>query len=144
MSVLIFIVSIAAMIVALKVLRDSKPRPGQPTAAERIASLEERVRDLLFRVWTLEQQTGEQQTGEQQTREQQAGGQPVVTDAAAPPEPHVPPAPEPIAPAVAAPPATEAEPALSPAWSVTEAAARRAAVEAAAPTSPAEPMAATA
>ena len=139
MSVLIFIVSIAAMIVALKVLRDSKPRPGQPTAAERIASLEERVRDLLFRVWTLEQQTGEQQT-----REQQAGGQPVVTDAAAPPEPHVPPVPEPIAPAVAAPPATEAEPALSPAWSVTEAAVQRAAVEAAAPTSPAEPMAATA
>jgi len=50
MSFLIFIVSIAALIVALKVLRDSKPLPGQPTAAERIASLEERVRDLLFKI----------------------------------------------------------------------------------------------
>lgn len=60
MSFLIFIVSLAALIVALKVLRDSKPRPGQPTSAERIASLEERVRDLLYRVWTLEQQAGEQ------------------------------------------------------------------------------------
>src|SRR6266436_4474561 len=116
MSFLIFIVSIAALIVALKVLRDSKPLPGQPTAAERIASLEERVRDLLFRVWTLERQAGEQQ----------AGGQQAATDAAAPPEPHVPPAPEPIAPAVATPPVTEAEPAPSPAWSVTEAAVQRA------------------
>src|SRR5882724_4164712 len=121
MSFLIFIVSIAALIVALKVLRDSKPLPGQPTAAERIASLEERVRELLFRVWTLERQAGEQQAGEQP-----AGGQPAATDAAAPPEPHVPPAPEPIAPAMATPPVTEAEPALSPAWSVTEAAVQRA------------------
>src|SRR2546428_13849566 len=101
MSFLIFIVSIAALIVALKVLRDSKPLPGQPTAAERIASLEERVRDLLFRVWTLERQAGEQPADEQQA----------ATDAAAPPEPHVPPAPEPIAPAGATAPVTEAEPA---------------------------------
>ncbi len=56
MPFLIFAISVAALIVALKVLRDSRPLPGQPTAAERIAGLEERVRDLLYRVWTLEQQ----------------------------------------------------------------------------------------
>src|ERR1700687_6500983 len=56
MAFLIFAVSVAALIVALRVLRDSRPLPGQPTPAERIAGLEERVRDLLFRVWTLEQQ----------------------------------------------------------------------------------------
>src|SRR5216683_495655 len=56
MAFLIFEVSVAALIVALKVLRDSRPLPGQPTPAERIAGLEERVRDLLYRVWTLEQQ----------------------------------------------------------------------------------------
>src|SRR6266702_1157383 len=126
MSFLIFIVSIAAMIVALKVLRDSKPRPGQPTPAERIASLEDRVRDLLFRVWTLEQHAGEQhageqQAGEQQTGEQQTGGPPAAQDT--PAEPHVQPVPE---------------------WSVTEAAVQRAVVEAAAPTSPSEPIVATA
>ena len=58
MAFLIFAVAVAALIVALKVLRDSRPLPGQPTPAERIAGLEERVRDLLFRVWTLEQQRG--------------------------------------------------------------------------------------
>jgi uncharacterized membrane protein len=56
MSFLIFVVSLTALVVALKVLRDSRPRPGQPTPAERIASLEERVRELLYRVWTLERQ----------------------------------------------------------------------------------------
>src|SRR5712692_9402658 len=56
MAFLIFAVAVAALIVALKVLRDSRPLPGQPTPAERIAGLEERVRDLLYRVWTLEQQ----------------------------------------------------------------------------------------
>jgi uncharacterized membrane protein len=58
MAFLIFAVAVAALIVALKALRDSRPLPGQPTPAERIAGLEERVRDLLFRVWTLEQQRG--------------------------------------------------------------------------------------
>ncbi len=58
MSFLIFILAMVALFVALKALRDSRPRPGQPTPAERIAGLEERVRDLLFRVWTLEQQRG--------------------------------------------------------------------------------------
>src|SRR6202158_2146549 len=56
MSFLIFILAVAALFVALKALLDSQPSPGQPTPAERIAGLEERVRDLLFRVWTLEQQ----------------------------------------------------------------------------------------
>src|SRR5215813_4229663 len=56
MLFLILAISVAALIVALKVLRDSRPLPGQPTPAERIAGLEERVRDLLYRVWTLEQQ----------------------------------------------------------------------------------------
>jgi len=50
MAFLIFAVSVAALIVALKVLRDSRPLPGQPTPAERIAGLEERVRDLLSRM----------------------------------------------------------------------------------------------
>src|SRR6266508_4144434 len=59
MLFLIFAVSVAALIVAIKVLRDSRPLPGQPTPAERIAGLEERVRDLLYRVWTLEQQRGD-------------------------------------------------------------------------------------
>src|SRR5262245_56194810 len=56
MSFLIFIVSLAALLVALKALRDGRPLPGQPTPAERIQSLEDRIRDLLYRVWTLEQQ----------------------------------------------------------------------------------------
>jgi uncharacterized membrane protein len=102
MSSLVFVLSIVALVVALKVLRDSRPRPGQPTSAERIASLEERVRDLLYRVWTLEQQAASQQ----------AARGPAVT-----PEPEVPPVPEPIAPLV-----TEAAPAASPAWSAAEAA----------------------
>jgi uncharacterized membrane protein len=89
MSFLIFVLSIAALVLALKVLRDSRPRPGQPTPAERIAGLEERVRDLLYRVWTLEQQRG-----------------------GAPPLAEAPPAPEPAAPI---PPAHEPVPA--PAWS---------------------------
>jgi len=100
MSFLIFIVSIAALIVALKVLRDSRPRPGQPTSAERIASLEERVRDLLYRVWTLEQQAGTQQ----------AGGPP----SAVTPAPEALHEPEVAAPTVA-PLIAEAEPAPSPA-----------------------------
>ena len=58
MLFLIFVLAVAALLVALKALRDSRPRPGQPTPAERIAGLEERVRDLLYRVWTLEQQHG--------------------------------------------------------------------------------------
>jgi len=44
MSFLIFVLSTAALVVALKVLRDSRPRPGQATPAERIAGLEARVR----------------------------------------------------------------------------------------------------
>src|SRR3972149_4064178 len=75
MSFLIFILAVAALLVALKALRDSRPRPGQPTPAERIAGLEERVRDLLYRVWTLEQQRGGVQ-----------------------PQPEAPPAPAPTAP----------------------------------------------
>src|SRR6476660_9790991 len=126
MSFLIFIVSIAAMVVALKALRDSQPRPGQPTPAERIASLEERVRDLLFRVWTLEKQAGEKQVGERQVLErqvperqmadQQAGGAQAAQDMTAPSEPFLLPAP-----AMSLPPVPEAEPTLPPAWSATEA-----------------------
>jgi uncharacterized membrane protein len=109
MSFLIFILAVAALIVALKALRDSRPRPGQPTPAERIAGLEERVRDLLYRVWTLEQQR-----------------------AGAPPQPEVAPAPPPALPAQAeeAPPP---EPAPSPAWSAAAAAIQGAAVHAAVP-----------
>src|SRR5262249_6872777 len=87
------IVSLAALLVALKALRDGQPRPGQPTPAERIQSLEDRIRDLLYRVWTLEQQA--------------ARGAPAAPapEAATAPEPT--PAPEPMAtpePAPAAPP----------------------------------------
>jgi uncharacterized membrane protein len=145
MSFLIFIVSIAAMVVALKALRDSQPRPGQPTPAERIASLEERVRDLLFRVWTLEKQAGEKQASERQVPErpvadQQAGGVQAAQDMAAPPEPYVLPVPKPPVPAMSLPPVPETEPALAPAWSATEAGVREAEVGAAAPTPAPEPV----
>ena len=110
MSFLVFILAMVALFVALKALRDSRPRPGQPTPAERIAGLEERVRDLLFRVWTLEQQRGGLQ-----------------------PQPEAPPAP---APAVAVPtePAPSAhEPLPFPAWSAAATGAESAAVHAAEP-----------
>ena len=110
MSFLIFVLAVAALIVALKALLDSRPRPGQPTPAERIAGLEERVRDLLYRVWTLEQQRGGVQ-----------------------PQPEAPPAPAPTAvvPTELVPSAHEPLP--SPAWSAAAAAAESAAVHAAAP-----------
>src|SRR3989442_752495 len=56
MALLALFVAVGALAVSLKVLREYRPRPGQPTPAERIAALEERIRDLLYRVWTLEQQ----------------------------------------------------------------------------------------
>jgi uncharacterized membrane protein len=105
MAFLIFAVSVAALIVALKVLRDSRPLPGQPTPAQRIAGLEERVRDLLYRVWTLEQQRSGVQL-----------------------QPEAPPVP---APADLAPSAHEPLP--SPAWSAAAEAVRGAAVHAEAP-----------
>src|ERR1700694_3768928 len=92
MSFLIFILAVAALFVALKALRDSQPRRGRPPPAERIAGLEERVRDLLFRVWTLEQQ-------------RERGGEASLQ----PEAPHVP-APADIAPSAH-------EPLPSPAWS---------------------------
>ena len=92
MSFLIFVLAVAALIVALKALRDSQPRPGQPTPAERIAGLEERVRDLLYRVWTLEQQRS-----------------------GAPAQPEAPPAP--MAPVPTEPAPSAHEPVPSPAWS---------------------------
>src|ERR1700675_1488656 len=115
MSFLIFILAVAALIVALKALRDRRPSPGQPTPAERIAALEERVRDLLYRVWTLEQQRDGVQ-----------------------PQPGAPPAPAPTAPVPTAPIPTELvpsahEPSPSPAWSAAAAAVHDAAVHAAVP-----------
>src|SRR5262247_3694363 len=112
MSFLIFIVSLAALLVALKALRDGQPRPGQPTPAERIQSLEDRIRDLLYRVWTLEQQA--------------ARGAPAAPapEAATAPEPT--PAPEPMAtpePALATPQVIEPVPDVVPAGSSAEAAA---------------------
>src|SRR6266436_4465428 len=105
MAFLIFAVAVAALIVALKVLRDSRPLPGQPTPAERMAGLEERVRDLLYRVWTLEQQ----RTGVQ-----------------LPPEAPPVPAPMDLAPSAH-------EPLPSPAWSAAAEAIQGAAVHAQAP-----------
>jgi uncharacterized membrane protein len=116
MSFLIFIVSLAALLVAVKALRDTRPRPGQPTTAERIQSLEDRVRDLLYRVWTLEQH--------------------VARSPEAPPAP----APEPAA----APAIVEAAPAPSHACSTTETEVREAVAQAASPPLPAEPVAAQA
>src|SRR5712692_6001646 len=82
MALLALFVAVGALAVSLKVLREYRPRPGQPTPAERIAALEERIRDLLYRVWTLEQQ-----------------GQPHPP----PPVPSAPSAPEPVAPVPFAP-----------------------------------------
>src|SRR5215470_7680183 len=110
MSFLIFIVSLAALLVALKALRDGQPRPGQPTPAERIQSLEDRVRDLLYRVWTLEQQA--------------ARGAPAAPEARTASEPT--PAPEPMAtpgPALVPAPDIEPVPNVVPAWGSAEAAA---------------------
>src|SRR5262252_1509489 len=112
MSFLIFIVSLAALLVALKALRDGQPRPGQPTPAERIQSLEDRVRDLLYRVWTLEQQAA---------RGAPAAPAPEATTASEPT-----PAPEPMTtpePALVPPPVIEPAPDVIPAWSSAEAAA---------------------
>src|SRR5215510_8842528 len=112
MSFLIFIVSLAALLVALKALRDGQPRPGQPTPAERIQSLEDRIRDLLYRVWTLEQQA--------------ARGAPAAPAPEAPTAPEPTPAPEPMAtpePALAPPQVIEPVPNVVPAWSSAEAAA---------------------
>ncbi len=110
MSFLIFILAVAALFVALKALRDSQPRPGQPTPAERIAGLEERVRDLLYRVWTLEQQRDGVQ-----------------------PQPEAPPAPAPAAPVPTELAALAQEPLPSPAWSAAAAAVHDAAVHATPP-----------
>ena len=110
MSFLILVLAVAALIVALKALRDSQPRPGQPTPAERIAGLEERVRDLLYRVWTLEQQRD--------------GAQP---------QPEAPPAPAPAAPVPTEPAPLAQEPLPSPAWSAAAAAVQGAAFHATPP-----------
>ena len=108
---LIFVVAVAALIVALKALRDSQPRPGQPTPAERIAGLEERVRDLLYRVWTLEQEPGRVQ-----------------------PQPEPPPAPAPPAAVPTELVPSAHEPLPPPAWNAVADTAQGAAVQAAAPT----------
>src|SRR5262249_15365910 len=116
MSFLIFIVSLAALLVALKALRDGQPRPGQPTPAERIQSLEDRVRDLLYRVWTLEQQAA---------RAAPAAPVPEATTASEPtPDPERTPARKPMTtpgPALAPAPDTEPVPNVVPAWSSAEA-----------------------
>ncbi len=110
MLFLIFILAVAALIVALKALRDSQPRPGQPTPAERIAGLEERVRDLLYRVWTLEQQRDSGQ-----------------------PQPEAAPAPAPPTAVPTEPVPSVHDPLPSPAWSAAAVADQGAAVHAAAP-----------
>src|SRR2546429_7315332 len=57
MALLALFVAVGALAVSLRLLREYRPRQGPPTSAERIAALEERIRDLLYRVWTLEQQS---------------------------------------------------------------------------------------
>jgi len=108
MSFLIFVLAVAALLVALKALRDSRPLPGQPTPAERIAGLEERVRDLLYRVWTLEQQ---RERGGEASLQPEAPQVPVPTEVA--PSAH--------------------EPLPSPAWEAAAEAVQSAAVHAPAP-----------
>ena len=116
------------MVVALKALRDSQPRPGQPTPAERIACLEERVRDLLFRVWTLEKQTAKA-AGERRpssSRGPQLRRTPLPSLLSSRTEPTVP--------AMSTPLSRGRARCRSPAWSAAEAGVRDAVVEAAAPT----------
>jgi len=108
MALLALFVAVGALAVSLKVLREYQPRPGQPTPAERMAALEERIRDLLYRVWTLEQQS--------QTRAPAPDVPPTPSQIPLPsipppsiPPPSIPTSPEPVASAAAP------EPAVAPA-----------------------------
>ncbi|HKW95980.1 MAG TPA: hypothetical protein VJX92_29090, partial [Methylomirabilota bacterium] len=52
--VLAVLLSMVALVVSLVALLASRTRPGSRGADERVATLEEQVRGLLYRVWTLE------------------------------------------------------------------------------------------
>lgn len=49
---IVLFVAVAALVLALIALRASRPRPAEPDG--RVAELQEQVRGLLYRVWTLE------------------------------------------------------------------------------------------
>src|ERR1700682_4386904 len=91
MALLALFVAVGALAVSLQLLRESRPRPGQPTPAERMAALEERIRDLLYRVWTLEQQS--------RTRAPTSDVSPTASQIPLPsiPPPSIPMSPEPVA-----------------------------------------------
>ena len=122
MALLALFVAVGALAVSLKVLREYRPRPGQPTPAERIAALEERIRDLLYRVWTLEQQS--------QPRAPRPDVSPTPSEV---PSPSMSTEPEPV---VSAPPSAP-EPTLAPAETAAATSTRDAVAPAPAPSGPA-------
>src|SRR6266581_4551294 len=122
MALLALFVAVGALAVSLKVLREYRPRPGQPTPAERIAALEERIRDLLYRVWTLEQQS--------QPRAPTPDVSPTPSEV---PSPSMSTGPEPV---VSAPPSAP-EPTLAPAETAADTSTRDAVAPAPAPSGPA-------
>ncbi len=122
MALLALFVAVGALAVSLKVLREYRPRPGQPTPAERIAALEERIRDLLYRVWTLEQQS--------QPRAPRPDVSPTPSEV---PSPSMSTGPEPV---VSAPPSAP-EPTLAPAETAAATSTRDAVAPAPAPSGPA-------
>src|SRR5712692_9049630 len=124
MALLALFVAVGALAVSLKVLREYRPRPGQPTPAERIAALEERIRDLLYRVWTLEQQS--------QPRAPTPDVSPTPSEI---PSPSIPTGPEPV---VSVPPSAS-EPAVAPAEAAAATSIRDAVAHAPAPPEPAPP-----
>src|SRR5216683_1224975 len=124
MALLALFVAVGALAVSLKVLREYRPRPGQPTPAERIAALEERIRDLLYRVWTLEQQS--------QPRAPTPDVSPTPSEI---PSPSIPTGPEPV---VSVPPSAS-EPAVAPAEAAAATSIRDAVAHAPAPPAPAPP-----
>ena len=122
MALLALFVAVGALAVSLKVLREYRPRPGQPTPGERIAALEERIRDLLYRVWTLEQQS--------QPRAPRPDVSPTPSEV---PSPSMSTGPEPV---VSAPPSAP-EPTLAPAETAAATSTRDAVAPAPAPSGPA-------
>src|SRR6266850_1026714 len=124
MALLALFVAVGALAVSLKVLREYRPRPGQPTPGERIAALEERIRDLLYRVWTLEQQSP--------PRAPTPDVSPTPSEI---PSPSTQGTPEPVA---SVPPSAP-EPALAPAEAAAATSIRDAVAHAAAPPAPAPP-----
>jgi uncharacterized membrane protein len=89
MSALLFqvVLPVAALVIAIMAYRLARRAPPAPAAEDRIAVLEEQVRGLLYRVWTLERgaATGEAPAGEPAPSRAEAWAQPAArTEAEAP------------------------------------------------------------